>query len=169
LDHYFDERKVNAVKGIESAFVATLSKDPELKEGKNGKPYANFSCTVASENGESQWANVICFGDVSKQIAETARKGDRVYVEGSLSLAKWENSAGETRSGLAVSAWRVERIGAANLGRNRQQNEDKPLATLPIALPAIKRRKFGLFRRAKKVIPQVSADNGRPFDDELSF
>jgi len=30
------------VRGIESAFWGVLGKDPELKQGKNGKSFANF-------------------------------------------------------------------------------------------------------------------------------
>jgi single-stranded DNA-binding protein len=105
---------------------------------------------------------------------QNTHKCDRVCVEGSLTLAKWTNADGEPRAGLAVSAWKVERLG--NIGRDRAPDEGKPPpATLPIALPAIKRRKFGLFRK-RKAIPQesensapVSSDNGRPFDDALPF
>ena len=150
------------MKGVECAFVGVLSKDPELKQGKNGKNYANFSCTVAVENGEPQWINVICFGSIHERALRLLGR--------------------EARSGLAVSAWRAERLG--NIGRNRVENprvgtspqtgearldKDK----LPIALPAVKKRKgsFALFRKPKKETAQDSEDrpHERPFDDPLSF
>ena len=70
-------------------------------------------------------------------------------VEGHLTLAKWENSEGEARSGLAVSAWKVEKLGC--IGRNRvRQPEEPPSAALPIVLPAKKEPAFGLFRKKAK-------------------
>jgi single stranded DNA-binding protein len=174
------------MKGIESAFIGVLSTDPVLKTGKNGKNYANFSCTVASEAGDPQWINVICFGSIAEELAQRVRKGDKVYCEGTLTLAKWENADGEARSGLAVSAWKAEKLGC--IGRNRIENprfgsaatsgdgSPEPLqASFPIVLPAVKKRPFGrLLRKPKKAIAQDSADKAqvlheRPFDDELSF
>ena len=159
------------MRGIECCFIATLSTDPVLKTGKNGKQFCNFSCTVAVENGDPQWANVICFGENAEQIAETAKKGDRVYVEGVLSLATWTNAEGESRSGLAVSATKVQRLGLSRVepAKSWISLEDIPLAPRKPRRPP---RTFGLFRRAKKaqkLAAQESADNGRPFDDPLDF
>jgi hypothetical protein len=55
------------MKGIQAAFVATLSNDPELKRGKTGH-YANFSCSVAKEGSEPSWVNVITFGSVAEVL-----------------------------------------------------------------------------------------------------
>ena len=89
-----------------------------------------------------------------------AHKGDRVYVEGHLSLATWQDSEGKPRSGLAVSAWKVEKLG--NIGRNRAKQDD-----LPIALPAKKKRKhrLGIFRKSKPESVEIDPE----FDDALPF
>jgi single stranded DNA-binding protein len=153
------------VKGIESAFWGVLGKDPELREGKSGKQYCNFGCGVTVEGEATQWINVICFAPIAETISKTAKKGDRIYVEGSLTLATWQNSDGETKTGLAVSAWKVERLG--NIGRNRIE---PPSPSLPIALPAQKKRKssFGLFRKAK-VKKTPSAEPDPEFNDPIPF
>jgi single stranded DNA-binding protein len=160
------------MEGIEAAFCGILSTDPVLKTGKNGKPYANFSCTVSNEGGDPSWLNVICFNEAAENIAKRAKKGATVYCEGILSLASWTDSEGKPRSGLAVSATKVERLGLN--GRNRPDENKPPLPSLPIALPARKRPAFGMFRRKKKAqepaeTAQVSSDSGRPFDDPLDF
>ena len=168
------------MRGIECAFQAVIGQDIELKTSKAGKPYVSFSAVVTMGQGEdvSQWLRVGCFGEVAEKLAAQAKKGDRIYCEGALTLNTWEGPAGETKQGLNVSAWKVERLGC--IGQNRATyapDEDKPL--LPIAMPAIRKRKrpdFSLFRKAKKVVAQDlsvkaqdSAKNERPFDDELSF
>ena len=108
--------------------------------------------------------NVICFGDLAETIAKDAKKGDKVYVQGAISLANWTNSEGEARSGLAVSATRAERL----FGLAQQTCEAAAQPSLPIVLPAIRKKKrpaFGLFRRKAKKIEAATSDagDGRPF------
>jgi single-stranded DNA-binding protein len=71
------------------------------------------------ENGKdsTQWVRVTCFGEVAEEIAGRARKGDRLYIEGSLTLNTWNDAHGEVKTGLNVAAWRCERLG--NIGRHR--------------------------------------------------
>jgi single stranded DNA-binding protein len=111
-------------RGIETAFWATLGKDPELKTSKSGKPFATFNVAVTvghADDGKDQWVRVACFGQVAEEIAARAAKSDRLYIEGSLTLNTWTTSAGEQRSGLSVAAWKCERV--ASIGKNRQFRE----------------------------------------------
>ena len=51
--------------------------------------------------------------------------GDRIYVEGNLTLNTWADKAtGEAKTGLNVAAWRVDRL--ANIGRNRIRQPYEP-------------------------------------------
>jgi single-stranded DNA-binding protein len=61
---------------IETAFWATLGKDPELRTSKTGNPFATMHVVVtvgtSSDDGKdvSQWLRVACFGDTAKNIAK---------------------------------------------------------------------------------------------------
>lgn len=141
-------------RGIEVAFWATLGKDPELKTSKGGTLYCgmNAVCSVGKDDNDkdvSQWLRVTCFNDTAKAIAARARKGDRVYVEGSLSLSSWTDKAsGETKTGLSVAAWKVERTG--NIGKSRE-------------------RKHGDYQSNGDAPKQSNGRGKHEFDDELSF
>ena len=106
-------------KGIETAFWGTLGKDPELKTSRTGTAYTGMNVVVTvgqSDDGKdvSQWLRVTCFKGVAEAIAARAKKGDRLYIEGSLTLSSWTDKAtGETKTGLNVTAWKVERVMAA--------------------------------------------------------
>ena len=112
-------------RGIETAFWATLGKDPELKTSKTGTAYTGMNVVVtvgqSSDDGKDigQWLRVTCFGDTAKAIAARVKKGDRVYVEGSLTMTQWNDAHGEVRHGLNVSAWKCERV--ASIGKNRER------------------------------------------------
>jgi single stranded DNA-binding protein len=115
-------RKDIAVRGLEVAFWGTLGGDPELKISKSEKRFAVFNVAVTvghDDDGKdvTQWVRVACFGQIAEEVAGRAAKGDRVYVEGSLTMNTWKTAAGERRSGLNVAAWKAEKLAA--IGTNR--------------------------------------------------
>jgi single-strand DNA-binding protein len=113
------------MRGIETAFWGVLGNSPELKMSKSGKAFAQMSIVVAVGQGDdgkdlSQWLRVTCFGETAERLAHQAKKGDRVYVEGNLTLNSWADKAtGEARHALNVAAWKCERLG--NIGQNRER------------------------------------------------
>lgn len=116
------------MRGIEAAFWGVLGKDPELKTSKSGTPYTGMNIVVTvgtSDDGKdvSQWLRATCFGETAQRIATRAKKGDRVYIEGTLTLNTWADKAtGETKTGLNVTAWKAERV--ASIGKNRPRQDN---------------------------------------------
>jgi single stranded DNA-binding protein len=124
------------VRGIEAAFWGTLGKDPELKTSKTGTRFATMNAVVTVDQANdgkdvTQWVRVACFGDTAEKIAARTKKGDRIYVEGQLTMTQWNAADGEVRHGLNVAAWKCERVG--NIGRNREKKEhsEAPSAAMP--------------------------------------
>jgi single-stranded DNA-binding protein len=111
------------MKGIEAATSGTICGEIELKTSKNGTPYLSLSLAVdvGNDDGKPQWVRVACFGDTAKAIASRAKKGDRVYCEGSLTMTQWNDAYGEVKHGLNVAAWKAELIGASAIGKNRKR------------------------------------------------
>jgi single-strand DNA-binding protein len=115
-------------RGLETAFWGVLGKDPELKTSKAGTPYAGMNVVVTvgkADDGKdiSQWLRVTCFGDTAKAITAKARKGDRIYCEGTLTMSQWNDAQGEVRHGLNVAAWKVERVASIGKSRERKQGD----------------------------------------------
>jgi single-strand DNA-binding protein len=113
-------------RGIETAFWGVLGKDPELRTSKTGTAYTGMNVVVVTgttDDGKdgSQWLRVTCFKGVAEAIAARAKKGDRVYCEGTLTLNQWNDAHGEAKTGLNVTAWKVEKLAA--IGKNRQFRE----------------------------------------------
>jgi single-strand DNA-binding protein len=126
------------VRGIETAFFGTLGRDPELRTSRNGNPYLTFSIAVPVGRDDAgkdvtQWVRVTCFGETAQELAATTKKGDRLYIEGSLTLNQWTTQNGQARSDLQVSAWKCEKLG--QIGRNKPRREagERPAARQTIA------------------------------------
>ncbi len=113
-------------RGIECAFWGVLGKDPVLQTSKNGNPYSGLNVVVVtgqSSDGKdvTQWLRVTCFGDAAKALSASAKKGDRVYIEGTLTMTQWSSATGEMRHGLNVAAWKAQRV--ASIGTHRAKKE----------------------------------------------
>ncbi len=109
------------MNGLHCACTGRLGGDPDLRYTRGGTALLalrvavdeNSQATEARPAPETQWVRVVVWGDQAEQLAGQLHKGSAVYIEGRLRLDRWQDrTTGEPRSGLAVSAWRVDLHGA---------------------------------------------------------
>ncbi|MBN1179459.1 MAG: single-stranded DNA-binding protein [Anaerolineae bacterium] len=90
-------------KGLNKVMViGHLGRDPELRYAPNGRPVASFSVATTREwsdtNGEpreeTEWFNVVAWGNLAEVCKQRLYKGHPVYVEGRLQTRAWEDQAG---------------------------------------------------------------------------
>jgi single-stranded DNA-binding protein len=103
--------------GIEAAFLGTLGKDAEAKTSNAGKQYLRANVRVG-DGERAQWVNVTAFDADAIATADKFVKGAAVYIEGRLSLDKWTDQAGASRSGFSCMSWHCR---LAQIGRNKQK------------------------------------------------
>jgi single-strand DNA-binding protein len=103
---------------IDCAFYGFLAADAETKVSKAGKTWARLRVGVGKDD-DLQWVSVAVFGQVA-ELAAKLKKGDRVYVEGSIKIDTWTGNDGTERHGLSVASFKCERTHA--IGRNREHN-----------------------------------------------
>jgi single-strand DNA-binding protein len=97
-----------------AAFSGSLGKDCEVRNTKDGTPWLSFPAVVDSDRGPDEfptWIRVSRFGDGVEALAPRLAKGVQVYCEGSLRLSEWTGRDGEKRTGLNMTATRVEILG----------------------------------------------------------
>lgn len=82
--------------------IGNLTRDPELKAIPNGTKVTSFSLatnrTWKDQNGARQEAveyhNAVVFGRPAEVIAQYAKKGSSLYVEGRLQTRSWDDASG---------------------------------------------------------------------------
>jgi single-stranded DNA-binding protein len=84
------------MNAIETAFIARVGTEPELKVSQAGKPWTSLSACVG-DGDEAQWVKVVAFGDRVQQLAGHLNKGDRIYAEGRRKLDTWTGKDGKER------------------------------------------------------------------------
>ena len=91
----------------EVTVVGNLTRDPELRFTQAGLAVCNASVAVNRrwQNKTTQeWEEKVSYIDVTvwgvhgQNVAESLRKGDRVFVNGRLEQRSWEDDAGNKRS-----------------------------------------------------------------------
>lgn len=97
--------------------IGNLGQDPEIKHLTNSS-VANMSVATTEnwkdKQGEwqskTEWHRVFGFGFIAG-AAEKLRKGDQVYVEGSIETQKWEDNDGNDRYTTKIKARVLRKLG----------------------------------------------------------
>ena len=93
--------------------VGNLTKDPELRSTPTGQATASFGIAVNrrwQNRQTNEWEeatsffDVVAWGSLAENLADSVHRGDRVVVEGRLDQRSWENNQGEKRSKVEIVA-----------------------------------------------------------------
>jgi single-stranded DNA-binding protein len=104
---------------IDCACIAKIvSESVELRASAKGVLWAGFSAVVGNGD-DASWLRVSIFGDVARKLAGNITRGDKLYLEGQLTLSRYLKD-GEERVNLQVAASKCEPLG---IGRNRPKRE----------------------------------------------
>ena len=85
--------------------IGNLGTDPEVKELASGKTVAKFPIATTdyykNKEGEkvsdTQWHNIVAWGNTAKIAEKIFKKGYKVAVEGKLTSRSYENSEGQKK------------------------------------------------------------------------
>jgi single-strand DNA-binding protein len=89
--------------------IGNLGADPEVRSTANGSRVATLSIATSrqwkNQAGEKQekteWHRVVLWNNKASTLADIAerycKKGDKVYVEGSIEYRSWQDREGQTR------------------------------------------------------------------------
>jgi len=110
-----------------------LVRDPQMRTGKNGKPFTTALIAVPVEavregDEDRVLVSAIAFGPAAEALAALT-KGDDVSCAGSGRLSSWTKDGVECH-GLAVTAHRVLSAYARRKTQKAQDNEREPAATV---------------------------------------
>ena len=96
--------------------MGNLTRDLEIKYGKNGQPVTNIRLAVnrtyTTQTGEKKeevcYVTVVVWGKQAESCHMFLKKGSSIFVEGRLQYRTWEAEGGEKKNVLEVVADRVQ-------------------------------------------------------------
>lgn len=146
--------------------MGNLTRDPEIKYTKNGKPLAEVGLAVNKKWTDQSGAahEKVCFIDCvlwnrQAEIAkEYLQKGNLVFFEGELDLDTWETKEGEKRSKLKVIVSNMQLM-PNKRAENSAPSSNRPQANGRSVTPA------GYGMESKQPVGAYHDDGGVPEDD----
>jgi single-strand DNA-binding protein len=96
--------------------IGNLGADPEVRSTANGGRVATLSLATSrqwkNQAGEKQekteWHRVIAWNNKGSTLADVAekycKKGDKIYVEGTIEYRSWQDREGQTRYTTEITA-----------------------------------------------------------------
>jgi single-strand DNA-binding protein len=118
--------------------IGNLGRDPELRYTPNGRPVAGFTVAVNQSTRNQQtnewiestdWFRVSVWGERGERVAETLRKGSRVFVDGRFKTREFEGNDGQKRMSLEITADTV-------MGLDKREQAEGTFAGAPAASAA---------------------------------
>jgi single-strand DNA-binding protein len=99
--------------------IGNLGADPEVRSTPNGARVATVSLATSrrwkGQNGEwqekTEWHRVVAWNNRASQLADViekyCKKGDKLYVEGTIEYRSWQDREGQTRYTTEINAREV--------------------------------------------------------------
>ena len=114
-------RTINRVE-----LLGRVGTEPELKYSQNGTAVCTLRMATdrRRQNGETEadWHSVVCFGKLAEAVGEYVRKGNRVFVAGSLAHSSYETEDGQRRYRTEVQAQEIIFLDSNGNGGNGRSN-----------------------------------------------
>jgi single-strand DNA-binding protein len=113
--------------------VGTVGKDPEVKYFQSGDAYCTLSIATSEswkdKQGEKQerteWHRVKFTRKLAEIVGEYVKKGQQIYVEGSLRTEKYTDKQGIERYSTDVIANEMQMLGGKSSGGERGPRNDE--------------------------------------------
>ncbi len=83
--------------------IGNIGRDPEMRYTPSGKPVTSFSLASSrswigpdgERREETEWFNVVAWGNLAEICNQKLTKSQQVYVEGRLQTRSWEDERGQ--------------------------------------------------------------------------
>jgi single-strand DNA-binding protein len=101
--------------------IGNLGRDPEMRYTPSGRPVTAFSLAVdrnwtsaeGERHEETDWFNIVAWGELAETCNRYLRKGDRIYVEGRLKSRSWDGKDGQKHELTEVVAGELIMLGGS--------------------------------------------------------
>lgn len=110
--------------------IGRLGRDPEMRYTPSGRPVTTFSLATSrswnksdgERRTETEWFNVVAWGNLAEICKQILYKNQQVYVEGRLQTRQWEDSAGNRHSSTEIVANEMIMLGDRRLSNSPEQD-----------------------------------------------
>jgi len=115
--------------------IGNLGHDPEMRYTPSGRPVTTFTVatsrswntTDGERHSDTEWFNVVAWGNLAEICKQYLTKGQQVYVEGRLQTRHWDDKEGVKHSTVEIVAMEMMMLG------ERREVNHPPVGEEPLA------------------------------------
>ena len=120
--------------------LGRVGTDPEMRYSQSGTAVTTLRVATdrRRQNGETEadWHSVVCWGKQAEAVAEYVKKGNRVYVAGSLAQNTFETEEGQRIHRTEIHAQEVVFLDSNGNGNGRSGEQEEDAGTAATAAEA---------------------------------
>jgi single-strand DNA-binding protein len=116
--------------------IGRLGRDPEMRYTPSGRPVTTFSVATSrnwttsdgEKHVETEWFNVVAWGNLAEICNQFLSKGQQVYIEGRLQTRHWDDQEGHRHTSVEVIANEMIMLGdrrESDENSNEANNDDE--------------------------------------------
>jgi len=108
------DRKENEMsRGLNKVMIiGHLGRDPEMRYTPSGRPVTTFTVATSrtwntsdgERHTETEWFNVVTWGNLAEICKQYLTKGQQVYIEGRLQTRRWDDNEGVKHTSVEIVA-----------------------------------------------------------------
>jgi len=114
--------------------IGHLGRDPEMRYTPSGKPVTTFTVATGrlwkssdgEQHSETEWFNVVAWGNLAERCKNYLSKGQQVYVEGRLQTRKWDDNEGTKHVSVEIVANEMLMLGERKDSYTNQNGDSTP-------------------------------------------
>lgn len=115
--------------------IGRLGRDPEMRYTPSGRPVTTFSVATnrswntaeGEKRMETEWFNVVAWGNLAEICKQYLVKGQQVYIEGRLQTRRWDDKEGQKHTSVEIVANEMMMLGdRRDANNNHSQDIDSP-------------------------------------------
>jgi len=99
--------------------IGHLGRDPEMRFTPSGRPVTTFNVATnrswntgdGERHTETEWFNIVAWGNLAEICKQYLAKGQQVYVEGRLQTRRWEDTEGVKHANVEIVASEMMLLG----------------------------------------------------------
>ena|ERR1035437_2127542 len=124
--------------------VGRVGIDPELKNISNDVKVVNFTLATSekftakdgTKKDNTEWHNIVAFGNVAEIISKYAPKGSEIYLEGKIQNKSWEDKDGVKKYKTEILVNEVRLLGSKKVNENGGENTSATTSEKTTSAPA---------------------------------
>ncbi len=108
--------------------IGHVGRDPEMRYTPSGRAVTSFSVATSrswtnsdgERREETEWFNIVTWGNLAEICKQRLRKGQQVYVEGRLQTRGWEDAEGKKHFRTELVAQEMILLGGRSAGTSEE-------------------------------------------------